>query len=68
MNVIMRDLTPHFRFPVDAVQGAVMDSLGKQDGLAKTILRDEQIRERFVRLLLDEILRGRESQDQMARS
>ena len=45
-------------FP-DAVQGAVMDSLGAHNGLAETILRDGRIRGRFVRLLLDAILSGR---------
>ena len=45
-------------FP-DAVQDAVMGSLGAHNGLAETVLRDGHIRERFVRLLLDTILNDR---------
>ena len=42
----------HGDFP-GAVQGAVMDSLGRHQDLASELLRSERLRGRFARLLLD---------------
>ncbi|OOZ45824.1 restriction endonuclease subunit R [Solemya velum gill symbiont] len=51
-------------FP-DAVESAVMDSLDAHNGLAKTVMRDGQVKRQFAKLLLDTILSGLMSERSM---
>lgn len=45
-------------FP-DAVRDAVLESLDAHSEIAATVLRDDQVKNRFIRLLLGEILQNR---------